>query len=333
MKYNPDLPILEYKLEDGELSEKQLKHIKYLEIEHKIWEKYISELISINFGFRRSTGYVLGREYDEWEDLIKEELLLNHNVKISKGYNYQILEMVIREGLNYIFRNHLKDELSYPTEFIPSIRALPKRFISHKNEDSYLDNLINQIGKIEIHQKEYFQKWIKEFGIADEVVFNHISEAGVTVIQLIKDKKKFNLSDVGYGFSQLLPIIIRLCLFEDKELIIEEPETNLHPALQSKLADMFAFFIKDGKKIILETHSEYLIRKLQYLVAKKEFNKEDCIIYYFNSKENINKKEPQVKKIEITDDGNLTENFSPGFFDESTRLQFDLMLLNKSQMN
>jgi predicted ATPase len=57
-------------------------------------------------------------------------------------------------------------------------------------------------------------------------------------------------------------------LFTDSEvLLIEEPESNLHPALQSKLAVFFVELAnKYNKQIIIETHSEYIIRKIQYVV-------------------------------------------------------------------
>ena len=126
---------------------------------------------------------------------------------------------------------------------------------------------------------------------------------------------------------------------QDKSLIypifiIEEPEANLHPDLQSKFAEILIMAYKFfGIHFILETHSEYLIRKLQYLTAKKRIESHDVNIYYFNSDEYVNNKVLKVKKIMINEYGGLTDNFGPGFFDESTNLQFDLLKLNKVQNN
>ncbi len=113
-------------------------------------------------------------------------------------------------------------------------------------------------------------------------------------------------------------------------LIIEEPEANLHPLLQSKLADFFALTVNyfPNMKFIIETHSEYLIRKLQLLVAKESISPEKLIIHYFNANEHVNANEPKVKIIEINRYGQLTENFGPGFFDEAINLKFDLMVQN-----
>ena len=117
-------------------------------------------------------------------------------------------------------------------------------------------------------------------------------------------------------------------------LIIEEPEANLHPNLQSKLADILVMAHQEFRiHFILETHSEYLIRKLQYLVAKKNISEDDVTIYYFNSDEYVSASENKVKEIKIDEFGGLTDTFGPGFFDEATQLQFELYRLNQAQNN
>lgn len=166
------------------------------------------------------------------------------------------------------------------------------------------------------------------------------------IVYLRRKNEKILLSDLGFGYSQLIPIILQIhnlhqemlydySDFMPQTLIIEEPESNLHPNLQSKLADIFILARQcfSGLNLIVETHSEYLIRKLQYLTVKEEIDSQKSIIYYFNSDKYVSPQEPKVKRIEINKDGNLTDTFGPGFYDESTRLQFELLKLNKEQNN
>jgi predicted ATPase len=117
-------------------------------------------------------------------------------------------------------------------------------------------------------------------------------------------------------------------------LIIEEPETNLHPALQSKLTDMLVeCYEKYNIQFIIETHSEYLIRKLQYLIAKKDFKADDAVIYNFRKVPEDN--EEIVKRIDINEDGELSSDFYPGFFDEALNWELELLKLKrgKSHLN
>lgn len=116
---------------------------------------------------------------------------------------------------------------------------------------------------------------------------------------------------------------------------LEEPETNLHPNWQSVLSDLFAFQIKIGIRFVIETHSEYFVRKIQNMIVKKECDNKDVVIYYFNSDKNVDeaKGDPKVKSIFINENGGLTDNFGPGFFDEAHNLKFELLKLNKHQSN
>ena len=85
--------------------------------------------------------------------------------------------------------------------------------------------------------------------------------------------------------------------------------------------------LKFGSKFIIETHSEHLIKGLQILTAKHylkpdlkreihpSLSTDDSVIYYFNDVKYVNENEPKIVKIEITENGNLTDTFFKGFFD------------------
>lgn len=133
------------------------------------------------------------------------------------------------------------------------------------------------------------------------------------------------------SYSELHPITVAL----------EEPESHLHPKYQSLLADMIVeAYTQYNVHFLIETHSEYLIRKLQLLVARSAknedgdkdnspfqiFNNDKVSIYYIYSRlEARDADTPQVKAISICSDGYLNDTFGPGFFDEATSLSRQLM--------
>ena len=112
--------------------------------------------------------------------------------------------------------------------------------------------------------------------------------------------------------------------FEENTIAIEEPEIHLHPSYQSKLAEMFAeAYTKYNIHFIIETHSEYLIRKLQVMVADKEFSliSEDVSLNYVDKREDGTS---YNKHIIIKEDGDLTDSFGSGFYDEADALAIQL---------
>ena len=108
----------------------------------------------------------------------------------------------------------------------------------------------------------------------------------------------------------------------NKIILIEEPEVFLHPSWQSKLADFFVYCIKYFNiQFIVETHSVYLIQKIQLLTANKEITPKQVNILYFNSE----KEKEKYYKLNIREDGILKEDFGEGFYDESLNLTIDLL--------
>jgi len=115
-------------------------------------------------------------------------------------------------------------------------------------------------------------------------------------------------------------------------LLVEEPELNLHPALQSKLTDFFHEVNKEyGFNFIVETHSEYMIRKTQLIALEQDYIKNQDInpnpfkIVYFH-------KEEGPYEMEFTEQGKFNKDFGPGFYDEAGSLTLKMIKeLRKNQ--
>ncbi len=186
---------------------------------------------------------------------------------------------------------------------------------------------------------EFAEKWLKEFEIGEKLSYGYETETDTFYIK-IDDK---HLPEYGFGYSQVLYLIFALHneIYSDKSYagysipktyIIEEPETGLHPAFQSKITEMIVDAHKIfGVNFIIETHSEYFIRKLQLLTAEKTISPDDTAIYYFNNPKDISSEDKLIKEITIDKYGGLSDSFGKGFYDEATSLKFELIHLNKKQ--
>ena len=295
----------------------------------KFIDNEIVNLISSSDGFQR----IVQPHNIEKEGVSEDEKYLSmseffFNYFVAYNLNYSITEAFsIFENTNYIstFRNQSKR--SYSVNQGDQLASIVKRIIEAEED---LDNVI---------YFAFVNKYLSVFEIGSAFQITRTAE-GQDYIYINKMGEETLLADLGYGVSQVLPLLLQICLTAlnnpnaDAKLFIEEPETNLHPALQAKLADMF---VEAGKsfniQFIIETHSEYLIRKLQYLTAKEEIKTDDTVIYYFYPAEKVPEGEKQAKKINIQEDGSLSDEFGSGFFDEADNIALELFLLKKNQYN
>ena len=121
-----------------------------------------------------------------------------------------------------------------------------------------------------------------------------------------------SLTDVGFGVSQFLPIIVAdLQLSEHSCLAISQPEIHLHPKIQALFGNYLANQIKQSEKqYIVETHSEYLLNRVRLLLVTGELKPEDVRVLYF---ENDGVKST-VYNVEFATDGQI-KGAPQGFFD------------------
>jgi len=90
-----------------------------------------------------------------------------------------------------------------------------------------------------------------------------------------------NIADVGFGVSQSLPVLVALLCAQPGQLVyLEQPELHLHPKAQRSIARILCRAIKNGS-VVVETHSELLIREIQTLVAKGELDKSKVVLHWF----------------------------------------------------
>lgn len=120
------------------------------------------------------------------------------------------------------------------------------------------------------------------------------------------------LTDVGFGISQFLPIIVAdLQLSDDSCLAISQPEIHLHPKVQASFGNYLANQINHTQKqYIVETHSEYLLNRIRLLLTMGELKPSDVRVLYF---ENDGIKST-VHDVEFTTDGQI-KGAPAGFFD------------------
>lgn len=142
-------------------------------------------------------------------------------------------------------------------------------------------------------------------------------------VQVKNGSKNTNLVDVGYGVSQILPLIVDAQRASSKTtLLLQQPEVHLHPKAQAALGSMIKDWVSKGKKtVVVETHSDYLVDRLRLEVKRTNLKQDEVKIFFLEKKGNQTK----LHILEIDSQGNVL-NAPDGYRDFFLREQMALLV-------
>lgn len=191
---------------------------------------------------------------------------------------------------------------------IPALLAARKRRISYKkNKKAYLF-------------EEVIAQKLQQMGLIDKFSVAPVSEQRQEYEVKIRtkgSKDSVDLPDVGFGISQVLPVLVE-CFYapHNSIIIMEQPEIHLHPSAQAALADALIDVIysrEDGKdrniQLIIETHSEHFLRRIQRRVAENKIKNEDISVYFADASISP----ANLRPLEVDTFGNI-KNWPENFF-------------------
>lgn len=283
--------------------------------------------------------------------IIHEYTSLNLQSFLPKYLNNTIVEHFIIKNANWkdsrnvslyfittgnLIKNYLENVI-----YLAPLREKPKRYyIPSGTQDHYVGLYGQMVPDILLYDQELLMKVNKElerFNINYELKISRLRSEESETIEVftlnLLDKTTgimSSLKDVGFGFSQVLPIIVQSMLSKNKNLLIEQPELHLHPALQAELGDLFINSALSDQKntFLIETHSEHLILRLLRRIRETTdgelpngvipITPEDLCVLYVQPGESGS----EVIHIPVNEDGEFDRPWPQGFFAERARELF-----------
>ena len=177
---------------------------------------------------------------------------------------------------------------------------------------------------------EHVPKWLQSLGLIDSYRLAPVPRTERAYEFLVTKHKggaEVRLTDVGFGVSQVLPVLI-LCYYapEGSILILEQPEAHLHPKVQSELGDVIIDAVKNRDlQIIVESHSEHLLHRLMLRTAEEQLSVGDTALYFCQINEGVSEIEP----LHVDEYGNIA-NWPQEFFGDVTG---DLIKQGRAEMD
>jgi len=167
--------------------------------------------------------------------------------------------------------------------------------------------------------QESIAYWLKKLGLVDSFEVREIragSKLFEAVVKQSPSAPEANLVDVGFGVSQILPVLVLLYYVPEGSIILmEQPEIHLHPSAQSGLADVIlSASLQRGIQVVVESHSEHLLRRLQRRVAEGDIQgtpvaASDARLYFVESEDH----EAKLNSLKLNEFGGI-ENWPEDFF-------------------
>ncbi|MGL5675882.1 MAG: AAA family ATPase [Cellulosilyticaceae bacterium] len=181
--------------------------------------------------------------------------------------------------------------------YLPGLRSTPERtypVTAIENENIFEGKFENYIASIiaswyknnDTNNIDLLNRYLRELQLTNNVEISLLNDAQIQILvnrYLNSDNKdSVNIADVGLGVSQILPLLVGLIVAKKGQIVyVEQPEIHLHPKAHTALARVIGEVISRGVSVVLETHSELLLKQFQVLIVKGKIKHEEVKLHWF----------------------------------------------------
>jgi len=211
---------------------------------------------------------------------------------------------------------------------------------TYSNEDVFFENLahkdsgiIDNVTRKKIVNKSLINQinlWMGEISPGINIRTTSISSEDVMLEYVFKqpnfgNTNRYKPENVGFGITYVLPVVTALLAAKRGELIIiENPESHIHPRGQAELGRLIAKTAMNDVQIIIETHSDHILNGIRVAVKESDITKDRVIAFYFEKVVDASEQYSKISDIEIDKNGELS-NYPKNMLDEWSNQLFKLM--------
>ncbi len=225
----------------------------------------------------------------------------------------------------YLKAERIGPQISYP---MSEVDVIQKKQLGINGE--YATHFLDAFGNKDIHNKKLIHPKAKSLSLKDQVdawmgeispgisikTEPNLQTQRVRLIYSFKESRGYSPFNVGFGVTYTLPILVAILAAEPETLIIvENPESHLHPKGQSQMGELLGIAASCGIQIVVETHSDHVLDGICLAVKHGEINSKEVQIHYFKREKIQGKMLTEIISPNIDQDGRIDE-WPEGFFDQ-----------------
>lgn len=275
--------------------------------------------LNLEFEYKREADYLITQEKNERDSSFKwlEENRSHKQTLFSNNFQYlnahRIEPTSVHSKGYFSDAKILGNRGEYTAHYIEEFGSDDITFdnLLHKNS-SIIDSVTgkNIVNKTLINQ---INLWMREISPDIFIRTTSINSQNVLLEYEFKQPNfgrtnKFRPENVGFGISYVLPVVTALLSAKKGELIIiENPESHIHPRGQAELGKLIALTAMNDVQIIIETHSDHILNGIRVAVKEKELSEEKVVVFYFDKVVEPSEQYSKITNIEIDKNGELSD--------------------------
>jgi len=283
------------------------------------------EVCEMNFGYEYDSDVLSA---NSWSPAKSAYISQNYSEGLFSDDNFQYLnanrippQSVHTKGSSIVKSKNIGKEGEYTVHYIEMFG----------NEDISFENLLhkNSINKDNVTEKDLTNKtlinqinlWMGEISPNVNIQTTSIASDKVKLEYSYTQRNfgytnRFMPENAGFGISYALHVVTALLASRPGELIIiENPESHIHPRGQVELGKLIALTSQNDVQLIIETHSDHIINGIRVAVKENPALKDNAIIFFFEKEMAESEQYSKITNIEIDKNGELSD-YPQGFLDE-----------------